>query len=136
MRHKGRHVPLRQSAEGKVHRMGNSVGVSCVCGCLVTGRLMFLTFSYRHVDRTYQDGLLVCALQLDQQYPSLDTVIETCGDQERLINTQSCDVLHRNLKCCNCAKCAVKGPRPLEEPHRAHKSHLHMRTYFTICRSK
>ena len=38
---------------------------------------MFLTFSYRHVDRTYQDGLLVCVLQLGHQHPSLDTVIET-----------------------------------------------------------
>ncbi len=34
----------------------------------------------------YQDGLLVCVCQLGQQHPSLDVVIEVCGDPDRHTN--------------------------------------------------
>jgi hypothetical protein len=61
-----------------------------------------------HVDRTYQDGVLVAACQLGDQHASVEAAIEACGGAERVINTKACDATHRNLKCCNCANCAVK----------------------------
>ena len=59
------------------------------------------------MDHTYQDGLLVCVCQLGEQHLSLDRAIESCGGPDCLISTKACDLLHRDLKCCNCPTCAV-----------------------------
>lgn len=59
---------------------------------------MILFFCCSHVDHTYQDGMLVASYQLGQQHISATVDI----------NTKACDVVHHNVKCCNCGNCVVK----------------------------
>jgi hypothetical protein len=55
-----------------------------------------------YINRTGEDGVLVCSFQMGQTYMNLGETVAAAGGLSKIINTSKCDVYCCGLKKCRC----------------------------------